>query len=113
MWCLINLHPRDPGGRENVYIRSDSAPSPSPRHHHRQRLEYPVDFALYSRSGIICILYIYIYKYTTFGCDVVRATTQCNVILIADYVYAGACAGEDIASAVTCCYYYIFLYSQA
>jgi len=58
MWCLINLHPRDPGGRENVDIRSDSAPSPSPRHHHRQRLEYPVAFALYSRSGI---LYVYIY----------------------------------------------------
>lgn len=32
MWCLINLHPRNPGGRENVYTHytlDDSAPSPA------------------------------------------------------------------------------------
>jgi len=40
MWCLINLHPRDPGGRENVHTHTHTAivrvlrhrplPSPTP-----------------------------------------------------------------------------------
>lgn len=70
MWCLINLHPRDPGGRENVYTHTlgDSAPSPA--------------IIIIDNASSIPLRYTasrayvyYIYMYNTLGCDVVRATT--------------------------------------